>query len=109
VAFLRLEGPQLLGLRDWLRAAFTEEAFTELLLALDRKVEDFAGRNDTFPTVILKTVQCANAQLWWRDLLREACNAVPDPQLLQFSTEFGKSRCRTCCPKNCSLARDCGP
>jgi hypothetical protein len=89
MSFLRLTGPQLLRLRNLLKPAFTEQAFTELLLILDRKVEDFAGKNDAHPTVILNTLQHANAELWWRDLLREACIAVPDPQLFEFSKDAG--------------------
>src|SRR5262249_24731368 len=90
MALLRLNGPQLLQLRDLLKAAFPEEEeFEDLLLRLDRKTSDFAARSDRFPVAIRKVLIQANARLWWRELLREACNAVPDPQLRAFAEEVG--------------------
>jgi hypothetical protein len=89
MAFLRLKGPQLLTLRNLLKPAFSKAKFEELLLQLDRSLDDFAGSNEPLPTAILNTLKHANAELWWRDLLREACNAVPDPQLLEFSKDVG--------------------
>jgi hypothetical protein len=92
MAFLRLKGPQLLKLRDLLKPVFADRAsFDVLLLSLDRRADDYIGQNDTFPTAILKTLQNANAQLWWRDLLREAVNTVADPQLIEFLNESGFS------------------
>ena len=90
MARLRLSGPQILQLRDQLNAAFVSlDTFDELLLRLDRTVSNYASSSDTLPAAILKTVRHANAELWWRDLLREASNAVPDPQLRAFSDEVG--------------------
>jgi hypothetical protein len=89
MALLRLKGPQLLEFRDLLQPAFPRQRFEELLVVLDRSVDEFAGTNDTYPATILKTLQYANAQLWWRDLMREACNAVADPELRRFANEVG--------------------
>jgi trypsin-like peptidase/effector-associated domain 1 (EAD1)-containing protein len=90
MALLRLKGPQLLALRNLLRTAFPQtSSFTELLLILDKNFGDFAPANAAYPSALLETLQHANAQLWWRDLLREACNAVPDPQLRAFADEVG--------------------
>jgi V8-like Glu-specific endopeptidase len=89
MALLRLKGPQLLALRNLLRDAFPENTFAELLMMLDKKFVDFAPSNAAYPTALLETLKFANAELWWRDLLREACNAVPDPQLRRFADEVG--------------------
>jgi hypothetical protein len=89
MALLRLKGPQLVELRDLLQSAFRRPKFEELLLRFDRSIDDFAGGNDNYPTAILETLRYANAELWWRDLLREACNAVPDPRLRQFAGPLG--------------------
>jgi V8-like Glu-specific endopeptidase len=90
MAFLRLKNSQLIRLRDILRAAnATEAQFEELLLRLDRTVTDYAASAAPFPTAILNTLKFANAELWWRDLLREASNAVRDPALLAFAEEVG--------------------
>jgi V8-like Glu-specific endopeptidase len=86
---LRLNGPQILELRRRLAVAFTAATFNELLMQLDRKVSDFAGLNDTHPIAILRCVDEANTKLWWPDLLREACNASPDPDLRAFAAEVG--------------------
>jgi hypothetical protein len=91
VAVLRLSGPQILTLKDLVRQGFDTNTFDELLLRLDRRTSDYVGANDDFPTSIVKTLKRANAQLWWRDLLREACNAVPDPQLRAFSDHVGSA------------------
>jgi len=92
MARLRLSGPQILQLRDLLKTAFPEEEdFEDLLMRLDCKVSDFAAGRDRFPIAIRKVLIQANARLWWRDLLREACNAVPDPALCAFSDEVGFS------------------
>jgi V8-like Glu-specific endopeptidase len=91
MAFLRLKGPQLNKLTSLLGAAFDGPSFDVLLLSLDRKMSDYVGPNDPLPTAILKTLQKANTQLWWRDLLREAVNTVPDPQLSAFLDECGFS------------------
>ena len=58
MALLRLNGPQLLQLRDLLKAAFPDEEEFEdfLLLRLDRKTSDFAGRSDRFPVAIRKVL-----------------------------------------------------
>ncbi len=90
MALLRLSGPQILKLRNLLNAAFSDlQTFDELLLRLDHTVAHLAGPNDPLPTAILRSLRRANAELWWRELLREACNAVPDPQLRAFSDEVG--------------------
>jgi hypothetical protein len=89
MALLRMKGSQIVDLKNTLKTAFDFSTFEDLLLRLDRRPSDFAGANDDLPTVIRKTLVQANAQLWWRDLLREACNAVPDPHLLEFLKELG--------------------
>jgi hypothetical protein len=87
---LRLNGPQLLRLRNLLRAAFpSPDEFDELLLALDKRLSDFASARANYPTALRETLEIANGRLWWRDLLREACNAVPDPGLRAFANEVG--------------------
>jgi hypothetical protein len=86
---LRLSGPQIVELKNLLTAAFSPATFDELLLRLDRKLTHFAGSNDPLPVAILKSVERANAELWWRNLLREASNTLPDPHLLTFSDKVG--------------------
>jgi hypothetical protein len=87
---LRLTGPQLLQLRQLLRTAFAPEGFADLVTALDRRVDDYAGPSDNYPTTIRKVLDVANAQLWWRDLLLQARTAMPgDPELLAFAQHFG--------------------
>jgi trypsin-like peptidase len=90
VAFLRLKGADMLQLRDLLKPAFPRDQFEELLLRLDRNTADYAGASDPYPTVILKTLQSANAQLWWRELLRDAVNAASqDLRLKEFAAAVG--------------------
>lgn len=90
---IRLSGPEIATLVGLLREAFPRARFTEFLLyRLNRRTDDVAGEADDYPTVLRKVVQEANAGLWWRDLLREARNAVPaDPGLLAFAEQFGLS------------------
>ncbi|MER9240911.1 trypsin-like peptidase domain-containing protein [Mesorhizobium sp. M0633] len=89
MALLRLKNPQLLNLRNLLKEAFPYDRFAELLMLLDKNIDDFTARNTAYPTAILDSLKHANAQLWWRDLLREACNEVADPQLHQFADVVG--------------------
>jgi V8-like Glu-specific endopeptidase len=87
----RLSGSEIGRLRDLLHDAFPRPRFDELLLfRLDRRVDDYAGPNDDYPTALRKVIQEANAALWWRDLLSSARKAVPgDPGLLEFGEELG--------------------
>jgi V8-like Glu-specific endopeptidase len=90
---LRLSGPEMRVLRDLLREAFARPRFEEFLLyRLDKRPEDFTSANDDYPTALRKILVEANASLWWRDLLREARNAVPgDGGLQGFGEQFGVS------------------
>src|SRR5690242_14466633 len=90
---LRLQGPDLGRLSQLLRAAFTRPRFAELLLTrLNQPIGNFSAPADTDPAAFLNVLIEANAQLWWRDLLREARNAVPsDPGLQAFADEFGQA------------------
>ena len=93
MATLRLQGTDLGRLRNILRSAFTRPRFAELLLTrLNKSIDDYAAPADAAPTAFLNVLIEANAQLWWRDLLREARNAVPtDPDLQAFADEFGQA------------------
>jgi hypothetical protein len=62
-----------------------------LLLGLDHNLAHYASANDPLPVAMLRTIWQSNAELWWRDLLREASSAVPDPALCAFSDEVGFS------------------
>ena len=87
---LRLNRPQVLELRDLLRAAFTEDEFEELLFGLDRDIADYAAAGDPYPTKLRDVLQRANARLWWRELLRQACDAQPaDVHLQTFAATVG--------------------
>jgi len=88
---LRLRQAQVIELRDLLRVAIdAEDDFDDLIMRLGRNTADFASKSDSYPQKIKKALNQANAGLWWRDLLREACNAVPaDPKLRAFANEVG--------------------
>jgi V8-like Glu-specific endopeptidase len=90
---LRLQGTDLGRFRDLLLAAFTRARFAELLLTrLNRSIGTYAAPVDNDPTAVLNVLVGANAELWWRDLLREARNAVPnDPNLQAFEEEYGQA------------------
>jgi hypothetical protein len=92
-AKLRLQGTDLGRLRDVLLAAFTRPRFTELLLTrLNKSIGTYSSPADTDPAAVLNVLVGANAELWWRDLLREARNAVPnDPDLQALAEEFGQA------------------
>jgi V8-like Glu-specific endopeptidase len=90
---VRLSGPEIEQLVKLLRDAFPRVRFTEFLLyRLDKRIDDYVGANDDYPTSIRKVVEEANGFLWWHDLVREARNTVPgDPGLIEFGERFGVS------------------
>jgi Trypsin-like peptidase domain/Effector-associated domain 1 len=90
---VRLSGPDIERLVYLFRDAFSRERFTDLLLyRLDRRIDDYVGANDDYPTSIRKVVQEANRVLWWQDLVRAARNVVPgDSGLVEFGGRFGIS------------------
>ena len=87
----RLDGRESRTLANLLSNAFLPQRFTQFLFyRLDKHTHNYASQNDDYPTVLFKVVQAANAGLWWRDLLREARNAVPaDPGLVAFAEQLG--------------------
>ncbi len=87
---LRLTGQELGKLRDALVETFSPERFEELLrYRLDKRLDSFAGGNDTFNRAVFRVLENANQTLWWRDLLRAARAAVPsDPGLLELAGQF---------------------
>lgn len=88
-----LNGPGLGVFSECLRKAFLPPRFRELLLyRLDRSWETYTAENDDYPAAMSKVLRAANAELWWRDLLREARNAAPvDPQLAAFAEQIGQA------------------
>src|SRR3954465_7243462 len=90
---VRLSGPEIEQLAKLLRDAFPRARFTEFLLyRLDKRIDDYVGASDDYPTSIRKVVEEANGLLWWHDIVREARNAVPgDPGLIEFGERFGVS------------------
>jgi V8-like Glu-specific endopeptidase len=90
---LRLSGQQIGQLRDLLTQAFLPPMLIDLMLTrLDKPYFNYAGMGDEYPTIVAKIIAAANAQLWWRDLLREARNAHPtDPGLLAFAEAVGQA------------------
>jgi V8-like Glu-specific endopeptidase len=52
----------------------------------------YSAPADPDPEAFLNVLIGANAELWWRELLREARNAIPnDPDLQAFAEEFGQA------------------
>lgn len=87
---MRLSGPEVLEVRDALRAAFRRSRFGELLLRLDISIDDYSAPADDYPSAILNVVIGANSELWWRDLLRAARRVVPaDPWLQELGARYG--------------------
>jgi hypothetical protein len=83
---LRLQGTEIGRFSQLLRAAFTRPRFAELLLYR------LTAPADADPAAFMNVLIEANAQLWWRDLLRAARNALPtDPNLQAFEEEFGQA------------------
>ena len=90
---LRLQPNEIRELVELLHAAFLRVRFEEFLFyRLKRSTDDLSGPNDDYPTMLRKVALEANSKLWWRALVREARNAVPDdPGLLSFGEQFGLS------------------
>lgn len=90
---VRLQPDEIGEFVELLRAAFLRVRFEEFLFyRLKRSTDDLSGPNDDYPTVLRKVVREANSKLWWRALVQEARNAVPDdPGLLSFGERFGLS------------------
>jgi hypothetical protein len=88
---LRLSGPEQRELQKLLAEAFDPEEFRQFLrYRLDLQLHDIAGAADNFQTVLFKVLERARRRLWWRDLLVEARNELPDdPGLLAFAERFG--------------------
>jgi V8-like Glu-specific endopeptidase len=86
----RLTNRQIGELAKLLYDAFPRNRFSEVLqYRLNRRVDQFETPQDDYPSLLGRIVTTANSQLWWRDLVREARNVVPqDPGLLAFGTEF---------------------
>ena len=88
----RLSPAALLELRNALRPAFSRSRFVDLVARVDRNLDDMTAPADDYPTSIWRVLGEANAQLWWRDLLREARFAVPgDAALQQLGERYGLS------------------
>ncbi len=92
-AKLRLDGGEIERLTDLLNKAFLPQRFAQFLLTrLDRPAHNYSALDDDFRTVLFKVVVAANAELWWRDLLRQARNAIPDdPGLIEFADHVAES------------------
>ncbi len=90
---LRLKPSEIKVLVDLLNAAFLPQDFDNLLYyELERSQTSYVSPADSYPTVLRKVLEAANAQLWWRDLLHKARNVVPaDPGLAEFGERFGLS------------------
>lgn len=74
---------ELLVVRNVLRPAFSWTRFGEILMRLNRDLNDFVAPVETYPEAVLSVLKEANDQLWWRDLLREARLALPTDAALQ--------------------------
>lgn len=83
MAVQRLTPSELLGVRDVLRPAFSRSRFGEILMRLNRELDDLVAPVETYPEALLSVLVDANAQLWWRDLLRESRLALPTDAALQ--------------------------
>jgi V8-like Glu-specific endopeptidase len=90
---LRLDGDEVKRLTDLLNEAFLPQRFAQFLLTrLNRRVYNYSALDDDYWTVQYKVILAANAELWWRDLLRQARNAVPDdPGLLELAEQMAES------------------
>jgi len=90
---VRLDGIDSGRLARLLFDAFLPERFEELLLyRLNKPIHSCTSKNDDHPTVLRKVIAAANADLWWRDLLRETRNANPaDPGLSEFAERYDLS------------------
>lgn len=86
-----LDGFRLGALAQIVQDAFNPPRFREFLLyRLDRKVDDYAGANDNFPTVVRKVLQAANESDWIKTLLVRLREARPkNERLLAFSQDYG--------------------
>lgn len=88
---VRLKPSDVIVLRDLLFDAFPDpERFTEFLaFRMNLKFSSYHGMTDAYPAAIRKFVTQINGEVLWRDLLREARNAVPnDPGLLEFAQRY---------------------
>jgi V8-like Glu-specific endopeptidase len=90
---LRLGGVELGVLSDLLRRAFIRVRFEELLrYRLNQSIDELAAPGDDYRTAMRKTLDLATADLWWKDLLREARFANPaDADLQAFAEDYGLS------------------
>jgi V8-like Glu-specific endopeptidase len=90
---LRLDPPEVKKLSDLLHDAFSRQRFKEFLFyRLGKNLEDYSGEGAGYQTNLFDVLIESNAKLWWRDLAREARNAVPeDPGLQEFLEKFGYS------------------
>lgn len=83
---LRLKNKQIFDMAALIRAAFLPADFTLLLLRVDRDSNDYVAPSEVYPLAVAQVVKAANGELWWRELLRAACELRPgDTALIAFA------------------------
>lgn len=94
---MQLTGPQMGQLNDVIRSAFKPADFDLFLkFRLDRRTEDYAGQNATFPVLVDEVIDSANRQGWIVDLMVKAREAVPNnDKLWAFVQQFGMASTST--------------
>lgn len=89
---LRLSGPQLLRLRDALRDAFVPTAFVELLLLINRRLEDHSRAVDAYPEQVLSVLLRADSAGWLHELLDAAlASRSSNPVLQELSQQLRRT------------------
>ncbi|GIF02124.1 trypsin-like peptidase domain-containing protein [Paractinoplanes rishiriensis] len=87
----RLSGPQQRELQEALAAIFDRDQLEQFLLyRLNIRLEDISPKADNLQSSLFRVLEHAKRRLWWRDLVVEARNELPeDAGLIMFAQRVG--------------------
>lgn len=85
----RLPGPLLLNIRKTLCAIYIDDnAFEDLLLSIDHRLDDYAPSSEVYPKRVEKTIEVAHGSGWLLNLIAKAREKVDDPALKQIEIQL---------------------
>lgn len=78
-----MTGPEIVEFSKAINLAYTYDELKQLLLKLDRRIQDYVPRDAVFPTQVDELVGAANSQGWISQLVLAVLNDRPNNQAIK--------------------------
>jgi Effector-associated domain 1 len=78
-----MTGPEIVEFSKAINLAYTYDELKQLLLKLDRRIQDYVPREAVFPTQVDELVGAANSQGWISQLVLAALNDRPNNEYIK--------------------------